>query len=446
MERPALKRLLSEIQAARVDCVVVYKVDRLSRSIRDFARMMDVFDKQGVSFVSVTQQFNTTTSLGRLTLNILLSFAQFERELISERTRDKATAARKKGKWIGGHPVLGYDIAPKGGSLVTNSDEAGRVRTIFDLYLKHGMLMPVVTELDHLGWRTKQWTTGAGHERGGKPFVKNTVYALLTNPIYTGMVCHKGTFYPGEHEALVERATWDLVQANLHHNGQTRGKEQKNKYGALLRGLLFCGSCGSPMVHTYTPRGPKLYRYYVCYTAQQKGWKSCETKSVSAPAIEDVVLSNIRRMGANEALRSTVVAGIEAEAATQRAELQRQVESVQKHLRKLNNELTKQAADTRSETPAKFDRIAALHREIELAEHKLADLLVQTKASELAAADPRELQKTLEQFDPIWDTLPTRDQERLIRILISKVAYDGQTGKVTISFRHQQGKELCQTR
>jgi site-specific DNA recombinase len=444
MDRPALQELLSLARAKKIDCVLVYKVDRLSRSLLDFTKMMELFDKNGVSFVSVTQQFNTTNSLGRLTLNILLSFAQFERELISERTRDKATAARKKGKWIGGHPVLGYDIAPKGGHLVTNAEEAKRVRAIFDLYLRHGALMPVVAELDQLGWRSKQWTTEAGHERGGRVFLKNSLYAVLTNPIYAGMVCHKGALYPGEHEALVERSTWDLVQTNLHHNGQSRGKEQKNKYGALLRGLLFCTPCGSPMVHTFTPRGPKLYRYYVCYTAQQKGWKTCETKSVSAPAIETAVLNNIRKMGANETLRSAVVEGIEAESNEQRAELDQQSKAAQKQLLRLNADLARHAADTRSNTCARFDRIAELHREIESAEHKLADLAMRTKAFELAAADPNNLRQTLERFDPIWEKLTTRDQERLIRTLITKVGYDGRTGKVTISFRHQQGKALCQ--
>ena len=170
----------------RVDCMVVYKVDRLSRSLLDFAKLMETFDRCGVSFMSVTQQFNTTSSLGRLTLNILLFFAQFERELISERTRDKMSAARKKGKWVGGHPVLGYDIDPNGGRLVVNSGEARQVKEIFDLYLRHHSLMPVVHDLERIGWRTKQWKTEAGRERGGKPFIKKSVYMLLTNPLYTG--------------------------------------------------------------------------------------------------------------------------------------------------------------------------------------------------------------------------------------------------------------------
>src|SRR5688572_13441462 len=209
MDRPALKRLLEAVEARSVDCIVVYKVDRLSRSLLDFARIIEVFDKNGVSFVAVTQQFNTTSSLGRLTLNILLSFAQFEREIISERTRDKMSAARRKGKWIGGHPILGYDIDTKGGRLLVNPDEAHQVRTIYDQYLELGAMLPVLQDLDRRGWQTKRWTTEAGQMRGGKPFTKSLLYGLLTNAIYTGQVNHKGTLFPGEHEAIIERATWE---------------------------------------------------------------------------------------------------------------------------------------------------------------------------------------------------------------------------------------------
>ena len=166
MDRPALKRLLADVKSGTVNCVVVYKVDRLSRSLLDFARIMEILDKHGATFVSVTQQFNTTSSMGRLTLNILLSFAQFEREMISERTRDKMGAARRKGKWVGGNPVLGYDVAPKGGSLLVNQEEAQRVREIFALYLELGSLIPVVEELDRRGWRMKAWTTREGRQAG----------------------------------------------------------------------------------------------------------------------------------------------------------------------------------------------------------------------------------------------------------------------------------------
>jgi site-specific DNA recombinase len=242
--------------------------------------MMESFERRGVSFVAVTQQFNTTNSLDRLTLNILLSFAQFECELISERTRDKLTAARKKGKWIGGHPMLGYDIDPKGGKLVVNPEEAHEVRAIFDLYLEHRCLLPVVQELDRRGWRTKLWMTRDGWICGGKPFTKGRVHYLLSNVIYTGCVNHNGQYYPGEHEAIVDSQTWDQAQTILQHNGTNGGADLHNKYHAVLRGLLFCVPCGVGMIQTCTVQKARRYRYYVCYNAQQKGWDSCPTKSV----------------------------------------------------------------------------------------------------------------------------------------------------------------------
>lgn len=220
MDRPALKRLLADIESGVANCVVVYKVDRLTRSLLDFARIMEVLDKYGATFVSVTQQFNTTSSLGRLTLNILLSFAQFEREMISERTRDKMGAARRKGKWVGGNPILGYDVVPQGGALIVNQEEAQRVREIFTLYLEMGSLIPVVEELDRRAWRMKAWVTRDGRHAGGKPISKNTLYNLLTNMTYTGKVNYGGEVYEGEHERIVDDGIWNEVQTTLSRNGR----------------------------------------------------------------------------------------------------------------------------------------------------------------------------------------------------------------------------------
>src|SRR5579863_8921337 len=199
LDRPALQQLLEDIDARRVDCILVYKVDRLSRSLLDFARLVDRFDQRSVSFVSVTQQFNTTSSLGRLTLNILLSFAQFEREIIGERTRDKMSAARRKGKWTGGMPVLGYDIVPGGGRLMVNEKESRRVRDIFALFIQHQSLSAVVSELARRRWRTKSWTSNGGVKHLGRPFTKASLRRLLINAIYAGKVEHKGAIYAGEH-------------------------------------------------------------------------------------------------------------------------------------------------------------------------------------------------------------------------------------------------------
>ncbi len=267
MERPALKRLFADIEAGGIDCVMVYKVDRLSRSLLDFARIMEIFDKNHVSFVSVTQQFNTTSSMGRLTLNILLSFAQFEREIISERTRDKMSVARKKGKWVGGMPVLGYDVDQGGGKLIVNQEEADRVRAIYQLYLQHRALIPVVQELEHRQWKTKRWTNQKGHDRGGKLFTKGSLFRLLTNIIYIGKINYKSTIYTGEHSRLLETDLWQQVQDTLQHNGRIRERGVHNGNRALLKGLLYCTPCQTGMVHSYTLKNNKRYRYYVCLNA-----------------------------------------------------------------------------------------------------------------------------------------------------------------------------------
>ena len=195
--------------------MIVYKVDRLSRSLLDFARLMEIFERGQVSLVSITQPLNTTSSLGRLTLNILLSFAEFERQMIADRTRDKMAAARRKGKWVGGRPVLGYDIAVTGGQLVVNAEEARRVQEIFALYLRHRSLEAVLDEMKARQWTTKRWTTRDGQEHPGRPFTKASLERLLRNVLYVGQVSHQGQVYPGEQAAVVEKSVWTRVRELL---------------------------------------------------------------------------------------------------------------------------------------------------------------------------------------------------------------------------------------
>ena len=253
LDRPALQRLLADIEARRIDCVVVYKVDRLSRSLLDFARIMAQFEARAVSFVSVTQQFNTTASLGRLTLNILLSFAQFEREIIAERTRDKVSAARRKGRWSGGIPVLGYDIDASGGRLLTNAQEAGRVRGIFQLFAATGDLSATVMELNARNWTTKQWITGDGKLHAGQPFTVRSLLRLLGNVLYTGTVQHKGRTYSGEHEAIIEPGLWQEVNRRLPVKAE---RKQRSVRG--LRGSGRGGRTNSDATARPAPRIARL--------------------------------------------------------------------------------------------------------------------------------------------------------------------------------------------
>jgi site-specific DNA recombinase len=294
LERPALQQLLEDINNRRVDVIVVQKVDRLSRSLLDFARLVDRFDQHSVSFVSVTQQFNTTSSLGRLTLNILLSFAQFEREIIGERTRDKMSAARRKGKWVGGMPVLGYDVVPGGGRLIVNEKESRRVQDIFALFAEHRSLSSVVAELARRRWKTKSWTSQNGIAHAGRDFAKASLRRLLTNAIYAGKVEHRGAIYAGEQPSIVESSVWQEVNTELRAGRRTRTAATRVPQNALLAGPLSCKSCKKPMIPTYTAKPGRRYRYYVCRSARQNGWSSCPTKSVAAGMIEDSVLDQLR--------------------------------------------------------------------------------------------------------------------------------------------------------
>ena len=292
MDRPGLKRLMEAVERGEVDCVVVYKVDRLSRSLLDFARIMQVLEQRNASFVSITQQFNTTASIGRLTLNILLSFAQFERELISERTRDKIAAARRKGKWVGGCPPLGYDVSPEGGRLVVNAAEADCVREIFAAYLRCGSVPAVAEEMNRRGNVTKQWTSRKGRRHEGGAFTQNAVLTILNNYTYCGKVKYRGEIYPGEHPPIIDEQVWEETSRVRERKVTRARREVSVEYP--LNGRLRCSSCGNTMVGTYTMRSGRQHRYYVCQGASRNGWKSCPTKSVNAALIEDAVASAVQ--------------------------------------------------------------------------------------------------------------------------------------------------------
>src|SRR5215470_6158244 len=260
LERPALQHLLTDVRAGRIDTVVVYKVDRLTRSLADFARLVEIFDGEGVSFVSVTQQFNTTSSMGRLTLNVLLSFAQFERDVTGERIRDKIAASKKKGMWMGGNVPLGYNASER--TLVINPAEAETVRRIFSLYRELGCVRRVKDEADRLGLHTKRAARADGAERGGKPFTRGHIYAVLSNPIYTGQIAHKDQLYPGQHPALIDAETWAAVRDQVAGNAGAHRRRPKAAEPSLLAGLLVDAQ-GQRLTPSHAVKKGRRYRYYI---------------------------------------------------------------------------------------------------------------------------------------------------------------------------------------
>lgn len=293
MERPALKRLMGDIEAGMVDLVLVYKVDRLSRSLLDFAKLIEVFDQRGVSFVSITQSFNTSTAMGKLVLNILLSFAEFERAIIAERVRDKIAGAKRKGKFTGGTPILGYDINADNHKLIVNPDEARIVRNIFKEFAEIGSGQTVAKELNVKGVTTKSWTTREGKFRPGKAWDGPAIYRIIANPTYIGKTKHKEKIFPGEHEAIVTQALWDKAHAMIQHDGRV-GSRISEKVPALLKGIIRCGHCNHSMYPTYTRRKGKTYRYYLCVKASKAGYDTCPVKTVAAGEIEDAVIGQLR--------------------------------------------------------------------------------------------------------------------------------------------------------
>jgi site-specific DNA recombinase len=441
MERPALDRLLRDIasggsgNSGGIDCVVVYKVDRLSRSLMDFARIMEIFERHHVSFVSVTQQFNTTHSMGRLTLNILLSFAQFEREIIGERIRDKLAAQARKGKWTGGVPVLGYDVDRSNPSprLVVNTKEAARVREVFQMYLHAAALLPVVKELHQRGWCNKHRHTKKGKPVGGRPFDKASLHALLTNPIYVGTMRYKDEFHQGEHEPIVDREVFDRVQTQLKHNHRTGGLDVRNKYGALLRGLLRCKCCGTAMTHTFSGKhGHTRYRYYRCVNAIKNGHDVCPVGSLPAAEIERVVIDEVRGLAKDEALFAQVLAQARSEMDDQATAARRDRDDLL-HARKRLHAALKQAVK-----PGQSDathRIADLNDQLAKADRRLPELEAKLTALERRTIDPTQAPAAFSNFDALWSSLIPREQARLLRLLCARVDYDGKAGTVAVTFR-----------
>ena len=289
MDRPALRRLLDEVRARRVDVIVLYKIDRLTRSLSDFARIVDVLDAAGASFVSVTQAFNTTTSMGRLTLNVLLSFAQFEREVTGERIRDKIAASKAKGMWMGGVVPLGYDVTDR--KLVVNEIEAQTIRLIFDRYLALGSVPALQTELDEKGIRNKRRVTRAGKQYGHTPMSRGALYLLLQNRLYIGQVTHRGTAYAGEHEGIVDPTIFDAAQDQLERNRVQRVRGSAAAHPSLLAGILW-DQHGRRMSPSHAAKQTKRYRYYV---SRSEG-ESAHLPIVRVPAgeIEELVIARLR--------------------------------------------------------------------------------------------------------------------------------------------------------
>lgn len=411
VERPGLRRLLADVERGEIDAIVVYRLDRLTRSIKDFGTLMDVLNKHTVSLASVSESLDTATAPGRLMVHLLLSFAQYERELASERTRDKIAASRRKGIWTGGRPVLGYNF--KDSRLTINAAEATVVRSIFARYLELRSLSAVLADLNSRCVMNKGWTTKAGRTMGGLKFHKSTLHLLLSNPLYVGRVPHKDKTFEGQHEGIVNAEVFARVQAVLAENGRSGESLTRNTYGGLLKGILRCGCCATPMVHT-TTRGGKgvVHRYYSCRTRQVVGPKRCTGGLVPAEQIEQFVIGKVRAGFADAGLITLVL-----DVARARAE---------ERVRDLEARRTLAAQDApTTATGRASDASQSLDREI--------------AAARDAVPDRATVQAGVEAFEPIWSSLSPTERARLLAMVVSGVTFDAKAGSITIALHDEGG-------
>jgi len=447
IERPAFRRLLADIDAGRIDVVVVYKVDRLSRSLLDFARIMDHFNRKGVAFVSVTQNFSTADAMGRLTLNMLMSFAEFEREMIAERTRDKIAASRRRGKWTGGRIPYGYSAKDR--KLVVNKLEAMVVREAFDAYLASQSLLGVVRALTEKGWSPRP---GNAKRKGWR---KDHVIRILKNPLYAGLVTTGGEYYEAEHKALVPRETWERVQVLLDsRRNPAKPMARRRNPAYLLTGLLRCGTCGAAMTPASTRAHGKRYRYYRCVTRDKHGQEACPSRPLPAQAIEDFVVDRIREVTsgpAGQALITDVVRAIQSKADLEREDLDLERRDLTARVARAESEQAKRTgnlnrarkAATRATIEEQLGRVAD---QVESWKARIADIDARFGALDAARVDADWVGAALRDFGNLWNEMTPENRVRLVRAVVERVEVDDEAGSIEarlVSLDADNGTRKC---
>ena len=425
VQRPAFQRLIQDVEARKIDIVVVYKVDRLSRSLLDFAKLMDRFNRASIAFVSVTQNFSTADAMGRLTLNVLMSFAEFEREMIGERTRDKMSAARRKGKWTGGPPPLGYDVVDS--KLVVNESEAALVRRLFALYLDLRSAMAVGRALNAENHTTKHHVSANGNKHGARAWDNQAVLHILRNPIAAGLLSCHGELHQGQHEALVDEATFRRVQNLLDERSTERTRWGRNpEY--ILTGIIRCALCGQAYTPASTRRGKREYRYYRCSTRGKRGADICAAGPLPAQAIEDFVVERVRDALADGTLAADVAQAVREHLADQRASLVAERRELPSKIAALSSEGKRLVESVSSVTGAGQRLLDAKLQEVG---ERLAQLEARLREVErrLSLLDSCELEaewvsRCLADFNQVWDTLTSQNRGRLVRSVIERVEVD----------------------
>ena len=429
MKRGGIERLKQLIREGKVKVVVVNRLDRISRSLSQFLELMTFFEEYGVSLVSVTQNINTSTPMGRLMLSIIMGFSEFERELICERVTERMHAARKNGQFLGGRPVLGYNIKPEGRALEIDEIEAIRVREIFPLYLELRSIKAVVLELEKRGWRNKQWVTREGKVTGGTAFTISTLHNLLKNLIYIGKVTLKGEIYEGQHDGIVDPDIFARVQTLRADNDVQKGNRSRNSHDALLKGLLRCKSCGTAFVHAGTKKKSKYYRYYTCSNKRLNGAHACPSPSIPAGEIENLVTEQLMSIGTNPELQEMVYRQlVEAMDAKQAASSQTRKTATQQL-----NRITKELVASR-EFGASEPLILHLEQKRQEAENALENV---EKESTWRKPSKSAVIAVVRDMAGLWPTFNTGEKCAFVKTLIRQVEYDAIEGSITLHFNDE---------
>ena len=420
MERPGVQRLLADVDAGKVDVIVVYKIDRLSRSLLDFMKMIERFNEKGVSFVSVTQHFNTTDPTGRMFLGILITFAQYEREVIAERIRDKVAATKRRGKYCGGPAILGYDVDREQKRLLVNPEEASLVKHIFRRYSQLGSAKALAAELNEQGYHTKSWTTKKGKHRPGSPWNTGHIYRLLGNRLYRGEVVHKGKAYPGEHEAIVSKGPWDRVQEALSENTRAKQTKARAKIISPLQGVIRCGHCDGAMGLTYTQRGPRRYTYYHCARDAKRAVSRCPLKRVPAGDIEKVVLEQLSAVFRTPTLVSQTYFAAKGMAETERERLLKQKQQLEDDLLKVRARALEEMSPGGNGSPP-GPTLVEINQEAVTLSRQLTNVSARAQAFETDPVAEQEVAEAFQSVETFWEDLFPLERNRLIRLLVEKV-------------------------
>jgi len=438
--RPALQHLLAAIREGKIQIVVAYKYDRMSRNIKDFVKILDLFDKHGVAFVSVTQQFDTSTSIGRIFQTMLMGFAQFERELVSERTRDKRIAMIQKGKWAGGMPVIGYDIDSASRKLVVNKSEVRQAEDQFLFYLKEKSIGKTAKRLNERGYRLKQWINKAGLEKGGSRYNKSNLAQILRNPFYIGQLRYKDKFFPGEHKAIVDETLFNRVQKLLSQNNGTHHSANQDKHDFLLKGLVHCKVCASFMTPNFAYSRGRKYFYYKCTKVNKNDKDACSVKSAPAKELENLIVKRLSFLGHNKKVVDDIVKDAQESSVKAFGPLREDRKRVQEEIRKIDEEAKKLvnalgAHKNGSRNHFITDRLDELQEAKQKAEERLAEIELSIQSLEGRMIDANVIRHNLQRFDAVFEKLTPNEKKDLLRLLIKEIIYNQDPSKIKMTLR-----------